>query len=77
MYCATAQEWTNNERKNGLELSQAQWRDHNTVAGCPVHLSQIDKLFLMLVWLQLNLNEQDLAYSFDISVSSVSRVCTT
>ena len=41
------------------------------VVGRPAHLSQVDELFLMLVRLQLNLKEQDLAYQFDISVSSI------
>ena len=31
----------------------------------------------MLVWLRLNLKEQDIADRFEISVSSVSRVFTT
>jgi len=77
VYRATAQQWTNNEHKAGLEPGQATWREHNTVVGRPANLSQVDELFLMLVWLRLNLKEQDLANRFEISVSSVSRVFTT
>ena len=42
----------------------------------PASLSQVDKLFLMLVRLQLNLKEQDLAKQLEILASSVSRAFT-
>jgi len=61
VYRATAQQWTNNEHKDGLEPGQATWKEHDTVVGRPANLSQVDELFLMLVRLQLNLKEQDLA----------------
>ena len=77
VYRATAQQWTSNEHRDGLEPGQAAWREHGTVVGRPASLSQVDELFLMLVWLRLNLNEQDIADRFEISVSFVSRVFTT
>ena len=77
VYRATAQQWTSNEHRDGLEPGQAAWREHGTVVGRPASLSQVDELFLMLVRLWLNLNEQDIADRFEISISSVSRVFTT
>ena len=47
------------------------------MVGCQAILSQGDELFLMLIWLQLNLKEQDIANRFEVSISSVSRVFTT
>ena len=38
VYCATAQQWTNNEYKNGLGPSQAAWREHDTLSLLDVQL---------------------------------------
>ena len=59
-----------------MEPCQAKWRDHadSAAIGHPSALSQADKLFLMLVRLQLNPKEQGLANYFEISASTVSRV---
>ena len=77
VYCATAQQWMNDEIKDGLEPGEAAWRESDTVVGRPASLNQVDELFLMLVRLRLNLKEHDLANRFEISISSVSRVFTT
>ena len=77
VYRATAQQWTNNECRDGLDPGQATWREYDSVIGRPASLSQVDELFLMLVRLRLNLKEQDIANRFEISVSSVSRIFTT
>ena len=77
VYRATAQQWTKDESKDGLEPGQATWREYDTVVGLPASLSQVDELFLILVRLRLNLKEQDLANQFEISISSVSRAFTT
>ena len=77
VYRATAQQWMNDEIKDGLEPGEAAWRESDTVVGCPASLNQVDELFLMLVRLRLNLKEHDLANRFEISISSVSHVFTT
>ena len=77
VYRATAQQWMNDEIKDGLEPGEAAWRESDTVVGCPASLNQVDELFLMLVQLWLNLKEHDLANRFKISISSVSRLFTT
>ncbi|XP_065896038.1 uncharacterized protein [Dysidea avara] len=78
VYRGTAQQWTNDEQKE-MEPSQAKWRDHadSAAIGRPSALNQVDELFLMLVRLRLNLNEQDLANRFEISASTVSQVFIT
>ena len=43
----------------------------------PRALQPIDELFLVLVRLRLSLLEQDIAHRCNISISTVSRICTT
>ena len=59
-----------------------QYRDSNKILcqsnkGRPRCLSPIDEFFLILVCLRLGLLEQDIAYQFGISQSTVSRIFTT
>ena len=59
-----------------------QYRDSKKILcqsnkGRPRCLSPIDEFFLTLVRLRLGLLEQDIAYRFDISQSTVSRTFTT
>ena len=58
---ATAQQWRNNEYRDGLDPGQATWREYDSVLGHPASLSQVDELFLILVPLWLNPKEQDIA----------------
>ena len=59
VYRATPQQWTNNKYRDSLDPAQATWREYDSVMGHPASLSQVDELILMLVWLRLNLKEQD------------------
>jgi len=77
VYRATAQQWVNDEESSQSEPGQASWRQYEVNAGHPASLSQAHELFLTLVWLRLNLKEQDLANRFKISMSSVSRIFAT
>ena len=45
VYRATAQQWTSNEHRDGLEPGQAAWREYDTVVGHPASLSQVMNCF--------------------------------
>ena len=45
--------------------------------GCPRSLPPMEEFFLTLVRLRLGLLEQDIAYRFGVSQSTVSRIFTT
>ena len=52
-------------------------KDKDVGHGRSRALSSFNKLFLVLVCLRLGLLERDLAYRFNISISTVSRICRT
>ena len=62
----------------GSAASNLSYGDHTKVAkGKPHKLSPLNEFFLMLCRLRLGLFEQDLAYRFQLSQSSVSRIFST
>ena len=62
----------------GPAVSMLSYEDHSKLTkGKPHKLSPLNEFFLMLCRLRLGLYEQDLAYRFQISQSSVSRICST
>ena len=59
----------------GDAVSNLSYRDYtNLIKGKPHKLSPLNEFFLMLCRLRLGLYEQDLAYRFGISQTSVSRI---
>ena len=59
-------------------VSMLSYEDHiKLTKGKPHKLSPLNEFFLMLCRLRLGLYEQDLAYRFQISQTSVSRICST
>ena len=62
----------------GPAVSRLSYEDHiKLTKGKPHKLSPLNEFFLMLCRLRLGLYEQDLAYRFQISQTSVSRICST
>ena len=62
----------------GSAPSNLSYGDHTKVAkGKPHKLSPLNEFFLMLCRLCLGLFEQDLAYRFELSKSSVSHIFST
>ena len=62
----------------GKAVSELSYRDHYKLSkGKPHKLSPLNEFFLMLCRLRLGLYEQDLAYRFQVSQTTVSRVCST
>ena len=58
VYCATAQQWMNNEIKDGLEPGEAVWRESDTVIGHPASLLMS---YFDVGWLRFNLKVHNLA----------------
>ena len=62
----------------GPAVSRLSYEDHVKLTKGKLHkLSPLNEFFLMLCRLRLGLYEQDLAYRFQISQTSVSRICST
>lgn len=62
----------------GDAVANLSYRDHTKLTkGKPHKLSPLNEFFLMLCRLRVGLCEQDLAYRFGISQTSVSRIVTT
>ena len=62
----------------GPAVSVLSYEDHiKLTKGKPHKLSPLNEFFLMLCCLRLGFYKQDLAYKFQISQTSVSRICST
>ena len=60
------------ELSKRLPYHSCQYPTHRNTSIAP-----IDEFFLVLMRLRLGLLEQDLAHQFNVSISTVSRICTT
>ncbi|KAL1442855.1 hypothetical protein MTO96_030589 [Rhipicephalus appendiculatus] len=65
------------ENCENIKAWSRNYADCHTNAGRPHLLPAREQLFLVLVRLRLGLFEKDLAYRFQISLPTVSRLCTT
>jgi len=62
----------------GTAVSKLSYGDHHKhTKGKPHKLTPLNEFFLMLCHLRLGLYEQDLAYRFQVSQATVSRICST
>lgn len=62
----------------GTAVSKLSYGDHYKQSKSKPHkLSPLNEFFMMLCRLQLRLYEQDLAYRFQVSQPTVSRICST